>query len=97
MARARDLSTKTTRGEPLILEESEMKIVEGRFFGKITPSPDPASGKTFFLYSIGKLKNNEIFFNGAAGDEEEAVQTVKAHLTMLARATKRRMASTGRA
>ncbi len=61
-----------------------MQIVHGAFFGNITPTSDPKRGRSFFRYQVGSLRSREVFFDGAAGDELEAVQTVKAHLTMLA-------------
>lgn len=59
-----------------------MQITRGRFFGKIIPSCDAHSAKTFYRYYIGRL-SGELLFDGAAGDEKDAVETVTAHLKML--------------
>ena len=64
-----------------------MQIVQDGFFGKITPTTDAKTGRCFFQYFVGTLRSNEVLFDGAAGDELEALQTVKAHLSMLASAT----------
>ncbi len=61
-------------------------MCKARFFGRITPSLDPKTNKTFFHYYIGRLASEELIFEGAAGDEKEAIDTVKGHLQMLAAA-----------
>ena len=61
-----------------------MRIVEGAFFGNIRPSVDPKTRKNFFRYYIGKRYDGDLLFDGVAGDEKEAVETVTAHLLRLA-------------
>jgi hypothetical protein len=60
-----------------------MLIVKGQYFGTITPTSDPGTMRTFYHYYIGEKAGNEVLFDGAAGDEQEALQTVAAHLNML--------------
>lgn len=60
-----------------------MLIVKGQYFGTIAPTSDPGTMRTFYHYYIGQKISNEVLFDGAAGDEQEALETVAAHLEML--------------
>ena len=61
-----------------------MQIVNGALFGKITPEVDAQRAKTFFHYYIGRLPNGDLLFDGVASDEQDAIETVNAHLALLA-------------
>ncbi len=59
-----------------------MQITKGRFFGIIIQSCDAHSAKMFHQYYIGR-RPGKLLFDGVAGDENEALETVNAYLEML--------------
>ena len=60
-----------------------MLIIKTPFFGRIERTSDLATAKHYFSYSIGRVISGELIFEGAAGDETEAVDTVNAYLAWL--------------
>ncbi len=58
-----------------------MLMIKRPFFGRIAQTIDPATARPYFHYWIGR--SGVIMFDGAAGDEAEAVETVNVHLSRL--------------
>ncbi len=53
------------------------------FRGEIAEETDTCSKRSFYRYYIVSERENRCLFDGAAGDMDEALQTISAHLRLL--------------